>query len=146
MKKTYMLYLIIAIIICVIFWPKDVVKLNSDDIEFTTPVSLRIIHRNSIEEAGTLVETKDIKEVKELLTYLKPYKSVPIPVSFKNFDKEKSYYIRIDSNSDEILNISVLGNGYIRIEKNRGFKHYKIINGPLDLDFLKEYFDSLKSV
>jgi len=146
MKKSYIFYLILAIIICVIFWPKDIVKLSSDDIEITSPMSLRIIYRNSIEDAGTVVETNDIKEIKELLTYLKPYKSIPIPVSLKSSEKEESYSILISSNNDEILNISVLGNGYIRIEKNRGFKHYKIINGTLDLDFLKEYFDSLKSV
>lgn len=74
MKKTYMLYLILVIMLCVIFWPKDVVRLNSDDIEITNSMSLRIIHRNSIEEAGAVVETKDIEEVKELLAYLKPYK------------------------------------------------------------------------
>lgn len=137
MKRNIITVLIILLIHVIYFWPRDLIKVESDNLKNIPSLQLKIISRSNILDPGQVVEIKNVDIIMKLIKQLETYKGIPSLASHKKLDNLPSYYINVSSNNEEILSISLKGDSYIYFLGKRGTNTYKIANNKLDLQLIR---------
>ncbi|MEG0775399.1 hypothetical protein [Clostridium sp.] len=144
MRRNIIIILIILLISGIYFWPRDLIKVESDNLKNVPSLQLKIISRSNILDPGQAVEINNVDIIIKLLKQLETYKGIPSLASYKKLDNLPSYYINVSSNNEEILSISLKGDSYIYFLGKRGTNTYKVINSKLDFEFIKSLTNQYK--
>lgn len=134
------------LILAFIFFPKSLSsRVNLNKLPQNDFI-IEVIHRNNLNEGGTVTSTRDITKLGELENFLDQYKSIPSFLEYmwpKNLGDEESYTINF-KNDEEFLNTIVLYRKNFEVLPGKGVsRSYNVIGKNVDFNFLEEFTKSM---
>ncbi len=137
-------YLIISI---TIFYPRDLVRIIGEGPNIGSSAHLTVIHRNSISEEGTIVESYNKDHSKEILEFLRMYKYRKTNISYQKLDNVEYYTIKIENDGQQVFRAAVRGDRYLSvIDRNGNWSIFRVSGDKFDTKFLEDLYKNLSKI